>query len=182
MSVSEWERRIAERLAARDQGAFAEIYDRFSPFVHALARRVSRDRYAADDVVQEVFLALWQRPGRFDPERGSLRAWLGTVTHRASVAWVRKQVANRRRENNQAITSVVNDVEDTALRRVSLGRARELIAALPFLQRQAVELAYFENLTYREVAGRTGVPEGTAKSRLRRALRSIAEKLEPEFA
>ena len=151
-----------------------EVYSRFRPFVYNLAKRLSRDRDAAEDITQEVVLALWLQPSRFDPTRGSMRAWLGTVTHHTAVAWIRRQVANRRRENNQPAPDAIDDVEDTVLSRLAAARARIAMAALPARQREAVELAYGDGLTYREVARRTGVPEGTAKSRLRRALGTMA--------
>jgi RNA polymerase sigma-70 factor (ECF subfamily) len=179
-----WERRIAERLAARDNTAFAELYDRFSPFVYRLANHVNRDRTAAEDVTQEVFLQLWEQPGRFDPDRGSLSAWLRTVTHRAAVASVRRQVASCQRER-RATALVLGDspaVEDVALSRVIADKARAAIAALPHPQRRVVELAYLHGLTFRQVAERLGVPEGTAKSRLRLALRALAPALQTDVA
>ena len=181
--LADWERGLADRLVARDHGALAELYDRFAPYVFGLAQRVSRDRHAAEDVTQEVFLGVWQSPGRFDPARGSMRAWLGTITHRAAVAWVRRQVSVRRRESSDGLPTVAaDDVEETALRLVIAERARRVVAALPEAKRRAVEMAYFDSLTYRQVAKRTGVPEGTAKSRIRHALRAIASALETEVA
>ncbi len=149
-----------------------------------MANRVNRDRTAAEDVTQEVFLQLWEQPGRFDPDRGSLSAWLGTVTHRAAVASVRRQVASCQRERRAA--SLANSfgvpVEDVALSRVIAGKARAAVAALPNPQRRVVELAYLHGLTFRQVAERLGIPEGTAKSRLRLALRAIAPALQREVA
>ena len=179
-----WEHCIAARLAARDRSAFTELYDRFSPFVYRLASKVNRDRTAAEDVTQEVFLQLWEQPGRFDPDRGSLRAWLGTVTHRAAVASVRRQVASCQRERRAAplIARDSTGVEELALSRIIATKARAAIAALPHPQRRAVELAYLHGLTFRQVAERLGIPEGTAKSRLRLAFRALAPALRPEVA
>ena len=180
--LADWERRLADRLVARDHGALAELYDRFAPFVYGLAKRVSRDKHAAEDVTQEVFLGVWQSPGRFDPNKGSMRAWLAAITHHTAVGWVRRQVSIRRRESCDGLPTTADDVEETALRLVIADRARRVVAALPEAKRRAVELAYFDSLTYRQVARRTGVPEGTAKSRLRGALQSIARALESEVA
>ena len=132
----EWERDLRARLMAGDPRALAEAYEQFSPMVHGLAARVTGDRAAAEDVTQEVFLHLWERPWVFDPDRGRLRAWLATMAHH--------------REE------------------------------LPAPQRTAVLLAYFEGRTFRQVARLTGVPEGTAKSRLRLGLRRIADRLQSE--
>lgn len=90
LSGTEWESAVADRLRAGDQTVIAELYDQYGAFVFGLARRVIGDRTAAEDVTQEVFLALWERPEQFDPERGRLRTFLGTIAHRRSVDHVRR--------------------------------------------------------------------------------------------
>ena len=165
---------------AGDTYEMAEVYERFRPFVYNLARRVSRDRAGAEDVTQEVFLQLWKDPGRYNPDLGSMRAWLGTLTHRTAVAWVRRQVATRRREERAAATAAPppnHDVADAALRRVLADRLRAAIAGLPHPQRRVVELAYLHGFTFRQVAEHLGLPEGTAKSRLRLGLRRLQQQL-----
>jgi RNA polymerase sigma-70 factor (ECF subfamily) len=158
-----------------------DTYARFRPFVYNLARRISRDRMGAEDVTQEVFLQLWTDPGRFDPELGSMRAWLGTMTHRTAVAWVRRQVATRRRDEKAALLATASDtdgdVEGTVVRLGVAERVRAAVAALPHPQRRVVELAYLHGLTFRQVAEHLGVPEGTAKSRLRLGLRRLHRQL-----
>src|SRR3954454_24574612 len=79
---SGWEREVRERVVAGDDAALAEIYEQYASFVYGLGGRVTGDRRAAEDVSQEVFVAFWERPAAFDPTRGSLRTWLGTLTHR----------------------------------------------------------------------------------------------------
>lgn len=161
-----------------NEGDLADIYTRFRPFVYNLAKRVSRDKAGAEDVTQEVFLQLWKDPGRFDPDLGSMRAWLGTLTHRTAVSWVRHQVAARRREERAAPTATTtDDVADVALRHVLAERLRAALANLPHPQRRAVELAYLHGLTFRQVADRLGIPEGTAKSRLRLGLLRLQQQL-----
>jgi RNA polymerase sigma-70 factor (ECF subfamily) len=132
-------------------------------------------------VSQDVFVTLWERPTAFDPARGSLRTWLGMVTHRRAVDHVRREVARRRRAERDAARAVsMPDVEEMATALLTAERVRAALAVLPEAQRRAVHLAYFGGQTYREVAQTLGIPEGTAKSRLRLALRRIADTLEAE--
>ena len=178
---SDWERGVRERLVANDEGALAEIYDQYASFVYGLALRVIGDARAAEDVSQDVFVGLWERPAAFDPERGSLRTWLGTLTHRRAVDYVRREEARRRRaERDAARAATAPDVEELATALVAAERVRAALDLLPSEQRRAIQLAYFGGKTYRQVAEVLGIPEGTAKSRLRLGLRRIAEALEAQ--
>jgi RNA polymerase sigma-70 factor (ECF subfamily) len=179
--ASDWERDARERLVAGDSVALAEIYDQYASFVYGLALRVIGDARAAEDVSQDVFVGLWERPAVFDPERGSLRTWLGTLAHRRAVDYVRREEARRRRAERDAARAVsAPDVDELATALVAAERVRAALDRLPAEQRRAIELAYFGGRTYRQVAEVLGIPEGTAKSRLRLGLRRIAEALEAE--
>ena len=176
-----WEHDVHQRLLTGDQAALGECYDQYSSFVFGLARRVIGDRRAAEDVTQDVFLHLWERADHFDPDRGGLRTWLGTLAHRRAVDHVRREEARRRRTakvGNQA--SVAPDVEEMAVAIVTAERVRSALDELPPEQREAIQLAYFEGKTYCEVAVELGIPEGTAKSRMRLGLAKIADALERE--
>jgi RNA polymerase sigma-70 factor, ECF subfamily len=178
---SDWERGVRERLVANDEHALAEIYDQYSSFVYGLALRVIGDARAAEDVSQDVFVGLWERPAAFDPDRGSLRTWLGTLTHRRAVDHVRREEARRRRAERDAARAVTApDVEELATALVAAERVRAALDVLPGEQRRAIQLAYFGGKTYRQVAEVLGIPEGTAKSRLRLGLRRVAEALEAQ--
>jgi DNA-directed RNA polymerase specialized sigma24 family protein len=89
--------RLRDRLAFGDEAAFADLHERFSSLVYTIAVRVTRDRRTAEDVTQEVFLAIWQRPLAFDPAKGSLRGWLAMLAHRRAVDLVRRRSAVARR-------------------------------------------------------------------------------------
>ncbi len=176
-----WEVQIRDRLVAGDERALAHVYDQFSAFVHGLAVKVTRDRHAGEEIAQDVFLHLWEHPEGFDPSRGTLRAYLGTMTHRRSVDRVRREEARRRREDRDAKTvSLPPDVGEMATSLVVAERVRAAVDLLPYDQREALMLAYFGGKTYRQVAEAIGIPEGTAKSRLRLALRKVADVLESE--
>jgi RNA polymerase sigma factor (sigma-70 family) len=176
---SEWEQEVRPRLTARDETALAELYDQYGSFVFGLAARVINDRRAAEDVTQDVFLYVWEHPDAFDPDRGRLRTFLGTLAHRRAVDHVRREEARRRRgERDAAMQVSVPDVDEMAMALVAAERVRAEVERLPAEQREAIELAYFGGRTYRQVAEELGIPEGTAKSRLRLGLRRIADALE----
>ena len=176
---SAWEQVVRTRLVDRDETALAELYDQFGSFVFGLAARVIGDRRAAEDVTQDVFLFVWEHPDAFDPERGRLRTFLGTLAHRRAVDHVRREEARRRRGQRDAAMQVsVPDVDEMAMALVAAERVRAEVERLPVEQREAIELAYFGGRTYRQVAEELCIPEGTAKSRLRLGLRRIADALE----
>jgi RNA polymerase sigma factor (sigma-70 family) len=178
---SGWEHEVRDRVVAGDDTALREVYDQYSSFVYGLAVRVIGDTRAAEDVSQDVFVAFWERPAAFDPARGSLRTWLGTLTHRRAVDHVRREEARRRRAEREASRAVTEpDVEEMATALLTAERVRAALELLPADQRRAIQLAYFGGKTYRQVAETLGIPEGTAKSRLRLALRRIADALEAE--
>jgi RNA polymerase sigma-70 factor (ECF subfamily) len=180
-ATSSWEFQVRARLVQQDESALGELYDQFGSLVYGLGARVTGSTQAAEDVTQEVFAHVWQRPETFDPARGSMRSWLGTLAHRRAVDWVRREEANRRRaEREGALPSAPPDVEEMASSLVVAERVRMAVQSLPADQRAAVMLAYFDGKTYRQVADVLGIPEGTAKSRLRAALRNIAAALETE--
>lgn len=175
------ERALVERLRSGDESALEELYDQFAGFVYGLALRVLGDRPLAEDVTQDVFVTLWEDPSRIDTDRGSLRGLLGTMAHRRAVDAVRREEARRRREHrSSAEPTTIPDLADTALRTMASQQVRHAVARLPDAQRRALELAYFEGHTYRQVADLLGIPEGTAKSRLRLGLQRIADLLHPE--
>jgi RNA polymerase sigma-70 factor (ECF subfamily) len=178
---SGWETAVRARVVAGDDQALREVYDQYASFVYGVAVRVIGDPRAAEDVSQDVFVGFWERPAAFDPARGSLRTWLGTLTHRRAVDHVRREEARRRRAEREASRTVTApDVEEMATALLTAERVRAALDVLPDEQRRAVQLAYFGGKTYRQVAETLGIPEGTAKSRLRLALRRIADALEAE--
>ena len=159
--------------------ALAEAYRRHAGAAFGLARRLLVDRQMAEEVLQEVFLRLWNQPDRFDPERGSLRAYLLAQTHGRSVDMLRSETSRRRREERDAREQAesVIDIEREVIDLSMSEQVKEVVAALPLDERKAIELAYFGGHTYRQVAVMLDQPEGTVKSRIRSGLRRMREGL-----
>jgi RNA polymerase sigma-70 factor (ECF subfamily) len=175
------DRLLHQRVVGGDEAALGEIYDRLASLIFGLSLRVTRDRVIAEDITQEVFLVFWERPLAYDPERGTLRAWLATIAHRRAVDHVR--VEERRRVSvlgPRLFEREPDRLEDTVLAADEAQRVRQAVEALPGGLREVVELAYFGGRTYRQVGEELGVPEGTAKSRIRLALRRLADALAQE--
>jgi RNA polymerase sigma-70 factor (ECF subfamily) len=161
------------------EDALAEVYRRHGGAAFALARRLLNDRQLAEEVLQEVFLRLWNTPERFDPERGSLRAYLLAQTHGRSVDLLRSETSRRRREERDARESagLGDDIEREVIDLTVSEKVKEVVAALPPDERRAIELAYFGGHTYRQVAVMLEAPEGTVKSRIRSGLRRLRKDL-----
>jgi RNA polymerase sigma-70 factor (ECF subfamily) len=174
---------LLTRLIAGDEEALGEILDALGPYVLAIAARVLGDRTAAEDVTQDVLIALWQRPDRFDPQRGSLRSWLGMQAHRRAIDLLRQDLRRSGREQRSVQLSenprrCPKDEMDEALVNNAV---HDAVLGLPEEQRQVVELAYYQGLSYREVACALQIPEGTAKSRLRLALGKLEAVLDRQL-
>jgi RNA polymerase sigma-70 factor (ECF subfamily) len=157
------------------QDALAEAYRRHAGAVMALASRVLASRNLAEEVVQEVFLRLWNHADRFDPERGSLRSWLLAQAHGRAVDLVRSESARKGREERDVRGRAESgyDLEHEVFDLAVAEQVRDALTALPADERRAIELAYFGGLTYREVAVRLDQPEGTVKSRIRAGLKRL---------
>lgn len=172
---------LMARVAVGDERALQMVYERYSPLVYGLARRVTASTAHAEEITQEVFVYLWQNPDRFDAERGTLRAFLGALAHRRSVDEVRRNTRRNAREDrvgSDASNVTSFEIGDDLERSQLAERVRAAVSSLPVEQREAVLLAYFGGCTFRQVAERLDIPEGTAKSRLRLGLGKLAVLLE----
>jgi RNA polymerase sigma-70 factor (ECF subfamily) len=166
-------------LARYHQSALGEVYRRHAGAVFGLAKRLLNDTAKAEEIVQEVFLRLWNQPEKFDPERGSLRSFLLSQTHGRAVDALRSDIARRRREERDAREAATGgyDVDREVWDMAMAGHVRDALATLQPAERAAVELAYFGGRTYREVAVELGEAEGTVKSRIRSALKRLRVEL-----
>lgn len=174
---------LIARVGAGDQDALAVLYDRYGRPCFALARRITADITFAEDVVQEVFLAVWRAPGKFDPARGAFGSWLLAMTHHKAVDAVRREETLRRRRAETADGADaarqhdIPGVEDQVWSGLRGDRVRAALRGLPGVQREALGLAYFGGYTQREVAALTGAPLGTVKTRMLAGMRRLATLL-----
>jgi len=167
------------RVAAGDQAAFADWYDATSTMVFGMVLRVLRDRAQAEEVVQEVYVEAWRLASRFDPARGSSLAWLNTMAHRRAVDRVRSAQRTLQRDALAAIDDPPGpDPSDVAMQHDECRRARDAVEKLSTVQREVIELAYFQGHTHHEIAALLDIPLGTAKTRIRDALRHLRRHLE----
>lgn len=167
-------------VARGDQDAFASLYDSVGPLVHGVVRRVVRDPAQSEEVTQEVMVEVWRTAVRFDPDRGSARTWMLTMAHRRAIDRVRSEQASRNRTQRIADQQHARDFDEVS-ERVELDfeheQVRAALSTLTELQRQAVELAYYQGFTYREVADLLGTPLGTIKTRMRDGLIRLRDAL-----
>jgi RNA polymerase sigma-70 factor (ECF subfamily) len=161
------------------QEALAEAYRRHAGAVYALSKRLLLDATLAEEIVQEVFLRLWNDPERFDPERGSLRSFLLAQCHGRSIDLLRAESSRRLREERDVrrTAEAGYDLEREVLDMSVAERVKEALADLPAGEREAIVLAYFGGHTYREVAEMLDQPEGTVKSRIRSGLKRLQGEL-----
>jgi RNA polymerase sigma-70 factor (ECF subfamily) len=180
-----WCAALVERVAAGDTRALEDLYDRYSRPAYSLARRVTGDNVFAEEVVQEVFLAVWRQPGRFQAGRGGFASWLLAAVHHKAVDAVRREEAVRRRavalQATQGLDpsdAPANRPEEAVEERMRGERVRRALGALPDSQREALTLAYYGGYTQREIASLTSTPIGTVKTRMHRAMHNLRHALD----
>ena len=167
------------RIREQDERAIEALYERYSGPLYSLAYQVTGGDRFAQDVVQEVFVAVWKNAGRFDPARGSLSSWLFALARHKAIDLVRRE-ANVRRHTADVdleLEEAADDVDQEAWRRVRRDAVRAAMTELPEAQRVALEMAFFGGLTHVEVSEALGIPLGTAKTRIRTALLRLRDIL-----
>jgi RNA polymerase sigma-70 factor (ECF subfamily) len=162
---------LLDRLRSKDEKAMADLFDRYGSMVYSVALRVLKDPANAEDVMQEVFIKLWQNPQAFVQSRGSLAAWLLVVARNRAVDML------RRRKPSVSVEDVVlvaaTNVAADAERRTMMEKVRIALDRLPPEQQKSMEMAFFEGLSHSEIAAQTGDALGTVKTRIRSALISV---------
>src|SRR5262245_5365635 len=174
---------LMRRVAEGSPEALGLLHRRFARLIFGLAVQ-TLDRAAAEDLVQEVFLAVWRNAGRFDPERGSVRSWILQIAHFRLLNELRRRSRQPEivADDGVALGGVADDEPGPAEATWQAHR-RALVAAaleeLPAAQREAVGLAFLDDLTHEQVAAELGVPLGTAKTRIRAGLQKLRGSLAP---
>jgi RNA polymerase sigma-70 factor (ECF subfamily) len=177
------DRDLVRRIGEGDEEAFRGLFRRYAPTALALARRVAKQTYLAEEIVQEAFLALWRNPGGYDQVRGPVRSWLMGMVHHRAVDAVRREEAQRRRSEDAQARDVVvvEDPAEAVVEQLDLPQEREAVrealGELPAEQRQVIELMYFGGLTQSAISERLGLPLGTVKSRTLLGMRRMRAAL-----
>ncbi|MGC8904918.1 sigma-70 family RNA polymerase sigma factor [Thermus sp.] len=171
MGEDEEDIHLLHRVARRDEEALLALYRRYAPRVHGLARRVLRDGHEAKDVVQETFLRIWNKAERFDPALGRPATWILTIAHRLALKRLKALEPLALLEEDGAEERLGGDEHLDRL------RVAQALKALSPEERKLLELAYFQGYSHSELALLLGLPLGTVKSRLRRALAKLEGKL-----
>jgi RNA polymerase sigma-70 factor (ECF subfamily) len=163
-------------VARGDHPALLALYDRHGRVAYGLAYRILGEAGAAEEAVQDAYLRVWRRAATFDPSRGGVRSWLLTIVHHCAIDLL------RRRASAPPVVAGLDEVAERqaapdawseVVGRLEQDRVRAAMATLPGEQRRAIEMAYFDGLTHREIAERDGLPLGTVKGRLRLGLRRL---------
>jgi RNA polymerase sigma-70 factor, ECF subfamily len=167
---------LMNRIAQRDQGAMAELYQHYGHLVYGLAFRILQTRELAEEITQDTFLTVWNHPERWSPARGMLSSWLLTVSRYKAIDRIRRE---QRRPDMQAsplneelvYSEALPQPDDT---RFEEGRLiRTFLSQLPPEQRQVIELAFFQGMTHTTMAQLLNIPLGTVKTRLRLGLQKL---------
>ncbi len=167
---------LISAIRSGNQDAMAQLYDRYSSVVYAVALRVLGETSAAEDVLQEIFMQLWRNPGAFDPGRGNLAPWLAVIARNRAVDTLRKR--RPQTEMTETVASVEPDMAGDADRRRTVEKVRAVLKEMPAPQRSALEMAYFEGYSHSEISEKTGEPLGTIKTRIRTGLILLRQAVE----
>jgi RNA polymerase sigma-70 factor, ECF subfamily len=173
---------LVEAVVLSQADALAEVYRRHAASVTSAVKMVLGNSSACDDVVAEVFLALWLKPGQFDPARGSLLGFLRMKARGRGIDLVRSEVARRQRERSDVSSTSHerSEPEQEFLTAEAAELIRKALVSLAESEREPIELAFFAGMTYRDVAKHLELPEGTVKTRIRKGLQQVKVAYESE--
>ena len=171
--------KLLKAIAARDEAALAQLYDRYRLILFGLLMRILNNREEAEDVLQEVFLQVWRKAEDFDENRGRPFTWLVTLGRSRGIDRLRTLAARDRvaEAGAKEVVDQISDAASDAFKSEQRGLVNEALSQLPDEQKRPLMLAYFDGLTQSEIATRLGAPLGTVKTRMRTGLMSLREQL-----
>jgi RNA polymerase sigma-70 factor (ECF subfamily) len=167
---------LLRRMADQDVEAFADFYDHTRARVFGLVTRVLRDPGYSEETTQDIYLQVWRSAGNYDPTAGSPLAWLMTLAHRRAVDRVRAEQSAGERESKYGAANIdrpADQVADAVIERDEHNQVRMCLDSLTAIQRECVQLAYYDGLTYMQVSERLSANLATIKSRIRDAIRGL---------
>jgi RNA polymerase sigma-70 factor (ECF subfamily) len=168
-------------IARGDEDSFRRLFRRYAPQANAIAMRIVRQTFLAEDAVQDAFLGVWNGAAGYDPRRGSVRSWVMSMAHNRAVDLVRREESQRRRADAAEPVVVIEDPAEDIVRRMGSGQERERVRSaldtLPQEQRRVIELMYFGAMSQSTIAERLAIPLGTVKSRTLLGMRRLRERL-----
>ncbi|WP_322907622.1 RNA polymerase sigma factor [Paenibacillus sp. SGZ-1009] len=176
------DRELMRRIAAKDPTALEQVYDRYERAIYSFAYRIVHDAMAAEEVVQELFLRVWNHAERYDRSQGKLSTWMFTIARNIAVDMLRRKASRAVAdpvgdEALQVLPDTSADVEQEVALNFERQRIREAMMELREEQQQVIESIYFHGLTQHEVSEKFSIPLGTVKSRVRLAIRQLHGKL-----
>jgi RNA polymerase sigma-70 factor (ECF subfamily) len=179
------DRDLVRRIVSGDEDAFRSLFRRYGSVAKALALRMVRQPFVAEEIVQEAFLAVWRHPRSYREERGTFRSWLMSTVHHRAVDAIRREEAQRRRSREwEPAHAIEEDVADHVVDQTDLAetrsRVRTALEEIPPEQRQVLEMMYFEGKTQSTIAEELELPLGTVKSRTLLGMRRLRSTLIPE--
>ncbi|TRX43647.1 sigma-70 family RNA polymerase sigma factor [Corynebacterium guaraldiae] len=175
--------RLLVQTASADKHAFSALYDALAPTVYSVCLSVLRNPALAEEVAQDVFVEVWTSAAKFDPQRGNARSWVGRLAHGRAVDKLRSHVAAVQRDDRDSKlehATFAEPIEDEALNNVEAHLLRRAVDEIGEPHSTAVALAFFDGLTHAELAESTGVPLGTAKTRVRDGIKKLKAVLGKE--
>lgn len=177
------DRDLIRRIGSGEEDAFRRLFRTFAPSAQALAQRIVRQPFLAEEIVQEVFLAVWRSPDGYRAERGSVKSWLLGMVHHRAVDAVRREESQRRRAE-EAVPDAVGLGDDpgvTVVEELGIPEERKAVRGaleeLPSEQRQVLELMYFAGMSQSQISERLALPLGTVKSRTLLGMRRMRAAL-----
>jgi RNA polymerase sigma-70 factor, ECF subfamily len=173
-AATDWS--LLARIGQKDEEALSALYDRYSGLVYSEAKRILRDRGAAEEILQDLFYQVWRTAERFDPAKGSLAGWLLVAARNRAISKLRRK-SGAKEELDENGVSLNADVESRAAQNLLLEKVKAVMENLPEGQREALECAYFEGMSHSEIAEKTGQPLGTVKTRIRSAMAALKKVL-----